>query len=538
MTQQRKCACRSEWLLGRTIVQPLIAFVFLIVPALAGGQDQDAARVFFFTMDNCPPCKQMEPIVAELIRQGYPVTKIDARLQPEWTSRFQVTQTPTTIFVQGNREVARQNGIIPAATIQNWLDQNQNRTTTSNQTNANLTANSVPSPSGKRSPTQGTRQPANDHEHVAMQATVRLKIDEGNSFSFGTGTIIHSHDGECLVLTCGHLFRESGQRGVLTADVNWTGDKPITVPAELISYDADANDVALVVIRPGFEILPVKLADSIASVTVGAGVFSIGCDKGEPPTIRHSEIKNHAIYDGAKKYDIVGRPTIGRSGGGLFLNDGTLVGVCNAAAVREDEGIYTALDNIYFQIKKSGLSHLFPQKNLDSPNIRVVDAGASTPRQPAGFGIPQSAPTAVGARPTPDPSPELLALAEDVRQRNEMPNGRRLMPIASQPTGNAPNIRQVSHESYSEPEASPRFSSPADDDYEMIVVIRSKQNPLKAETFVVPNPDPSLLGQLRSRSAEPTPNVDQRFADLRATMPELSRPADTNRAQLRAQSPK
>jgi S1-C subfamily serine protease len=49
----------------------------------------------------------------------------------------------------------------------------------------------------------------------------------------------------------------------------------------------------------------------------------------------------------------------GRSGGGLFNEQGELIGVCNAAAVEVDEGIYTALETIHWQIAAVDLEHLF-----------------------------------------------------------------------------------------------------------------------------------------------------------------------------------
>ena len=76
-----------------------------------------------------------------------------------------------------------------------------------------------------------------------------------------------------------------------------------------------------------------------------------------PLDIRKS--KNRAAYDGAIKYDIYGRPVDGRSGGGLFNEKGELIGICNAAAVEVDEGIYTALETMHWQIAQVNLEHLF-----------------------------------------------------------------------------------------------------------------------------------------------------------------------------------
>ena len=44
----------------------------------------------------------------------------------------------------------------------------------------------------------------------ARAATVRLRVHDPDGYGTGTGTIIDTRDGEALVLTCGHLFRETG----------------------------------------------------------------------------------------------------------------------------------------------------------------------------------------------------------------------------------------------------------------------------------------------------------------------------------------
>lgn len=521
------------------------AFAMVVVwlaacPLSWARQDGGGARVYFFSMEQCPPCRQMEPMIDELIRQGYPVTKIDARSQAEWTSRFQVTQTPTLIFTIGNREVAREQGLVPLANIQAWFLQTRSQALSAGAPSQATSITRAPATDSPRQPESRraapTQPPQTAAELAAMRATVRLKIDDGNSYGFGTGTVIHSHDGESLVLTCGHLFRESGHKGVLTADVDWTGERPLTVPAELISYDADANDVALIVIRPGFAIPPVPLAPADTKIPLGEEVFSIGCDKGAPPTIRQTSIKNHAIYDGSKKYDTVGRPTIGRSGGGLFRRDGSLIGVCNAAAVREDEGIFTSLDNVYTQINRSGLAHLFPAPAA-RPESRVASQTPDSKRVPR---HPMELGDVAPSRPTPEPSPELLALAEEINSRGRvsahLPPGK-MMPPASRILNPIPPVRQVSHDT---PPAAPfanRIAERNREDYEMIVVVRSKQNPRDTQTLVINAADAELLQELRRRSEQGGSAWDARFAELRSSMPEIPASAESYRPGLRAQSP-
>ena len=52
----------------------------------------------------------------------------------------------------------------------------------------------------------------------ARSATVRLRVHDGHGYGAGTGTIIDTHGEEALVLTCGHLFRETQGKGKIEKD--------------------------------------------------------------------------------------------------------------------------------------------------------------------------------------------------------------------------------------------------------------------------------------------------------------------------------
>ena len=86
-----------------------------------------------------------------------------------------------------------------------------------------------------------------------LSATVRLRVEESKGQAYATGTIIDAREGQALVITCGHLFRESQGKGPLTVEIFERvpgGVRPAgQVPAQLIGYDLD-RDVALVGIWP------------------------------------------------------------------------------------------------------------------------------------------------------------------------------------------------------------------------------------------------------------------------------------------------
>ena len=371
----------------------LIAFVVVLLPTTLFAQTNSDVRLYFFTMQGCGPCAQVAPLVDQLVSAGCPITTVDARLQSTWAKHYQVRTTPTFVMTVGNREVSRHSGVLDAPTLQQWLattakTHQQTRPPDSEVAKPSATIARLTQQSGSETSTanidlpvpqnltdtvhSGTRHPANEVERRALQATVRLRVEDPEGISFATGTIIHTYKGESLVMTCGHVFRDSKGKGVITADVNWLESKPTTVPGELIDYDAGPRDVALVAIRTGFDLPAVMIGPRNIVVGKGDQVFSIGCDKGSPPTIRRTCIKNTAKYDGAEKYDIFGRPVDGRSGGGLFTAGGQMIGVCNAAAVDEDEGIFTSIGNLHDELVKSDLAHLFKPTSVENDFEAIV----------------------------------------------------------------------------------------------------------------------------------------------------------------------
>ena len=69
-------------------------------------------------------------------------------------------------------------------------------------------------------------------------------------------------------------------------------------------------------------------------------------------------------YLGPANVQVAGQPVQGRSGGGLFALDGTLLGVCNAADPEDNEGLFAALPSIHEHLDEAGLAfvyrHVYP----------------------------------------------------------------------------------------------------------------------------------------------------------------------------------
>lgn len=369
------------------------------------------AEFYYFHDESVPDDAQTIRVLKSVEESGFRLRRISARRFPRLAERFRIARLPSLLLLRRNRLADREDRLFTFGRIREMLARARQRRADRREriyeilagrsrpvqsaptsippeapryvrtagispigTAVTESAAGIPSPLDRngRFPVAHQVSPA---EARAYGATVRLRVIDPSGTSHGTGTIIHSSGLDALVLTCGHIFRESRGRGRIEADVLFTSGKQ-TVGGQLISYDANAHDVALLTIRTPVEVQPAIVARPDYREQTNRAVFTIGCDKGSRPTIRRSHFKRAAIYDGTEKYDVFGRPIDGRSGGGLFNERGELIGVCNAAAVHVDEGIYSGLKTIYHQLQKSHLSHLFTPTYYAGGNDAALRASA------------------------------------------------------------------------------------------------------------------------------------------------------------------
>ena len=221
----------------------------------------------------------------------------------------------------------------------------------------------------------------------AQQGTVRIRIEDANSIAFGTGTVIHIHEGMALVLTCGHMFRDLGQNAQMSIDVFDRTGHITNVPAQVVTHSTEKGDIGLMEFRCPFPITPVPIAKRAPAM--GDAAFSFGCDRGADPTRRDTQVKRINRYLGPANIEIHGAPVVGRSGGGLFNAQGQLIGVCNAADAEDDEGIYAALPVINEHVAALRLESLPSDEDaVTTPNpvqfaSATSTAGRMTPVQTA-----------------------------------------------------------------------------------------------------------------------------------------------------------
>ncbi len=414
----------------------------------------------------CGPCRQMKPVVQQLASAGYPIKEINIDNDRPMADKYGVSGIPCFVLLVDGQEVDRVEGVASAEHLVHMFDK------------ARGIAPPVVQPPGLPIPKMRSEPPlatiaradapadaptqvhGNASKEIVarlMAASVRLRINDGSGHSVGSGTIIDSRNGEALILTCGHVFRDSQGKGAITVDMFGPG-APKGLPGRVINYDLQ-TDLGLVSIRPGVPVITVPLASSDHPIRKQDAVVSVGCDHGADPTARESHVTSINKYLGPANVQVAGQPVQGRSGGGLFTADGLMIGVCNAADPADNEGLFASLPAIHAELQRIGLS-----KTLGLPPVHPAD-----PTQIAGTtGMPPQMPNA-----TLDAAPGGAALAN---------------PLAAGPTAVTLNPQEASLL------ADLRKKTQG---AEVICIVRSLADPrAKSEIIVLDKASPAFLEQL------------------------------------------
>jgi thioredoxin len=380
----------------------------LAIASLATG---DTILLDFYA-DWCGPCRQMGPTIEQLVAQGYPVRKVNVDQQRQLAAQYQVQGIPCFVLLVDGREADRlvgaassdslkrmfqKAGVAPGQQPQRTAGENlasdPARTTpaagrrldsfiqeargTQPSVAPAAAATAIPlagvstsapvgAPAAPPSGASGDPRVAADGSIRAnvndlLAASVRLRIEDATGHSCGSGTIIDVRGDQALILTCGHVFRDSAGKGRISVDMFGPG-APRGIDAQVVGYDLD-RDVGLISFRPGVPVKPARLAPSGFRVQRGEAVVSIGCDNGSEPSARVSRVSAIDKYLGPPNLEVSGQPVQGRSGGGLFNADGCLIGVCNAADPSDNEGLYAASASIQAILDREGLSAVYRQQD-------------------------------------------------------------------------------------------------------------------------------------------------------------------------------
>jgi len=423
----------SRLLLGISAALGLMAVC--AVPAGANPAAVAAGDVVLlnFSASWCGPCRQMAPLVGEITAAGWVVRHVDVDHEGDLVRRFAVSGVPCYVLLVKGQEVGRINGATTRGELEQLLAKSREPlglaalpTPPTAATMAGIplpvtqaaaalateppaaplatsaaimtagptaAAGSKPDPVAaaprQRRPTG--EMPAAQTAAVAgvppldpaqraalerrlMAATARLLVEDSQGVSRGTGTVIDCRQGEALILTCGHIFRDSQGKGRVEVDL-FGNDGPRGVAGQVVSWDLK-RDLALVSIFTDAPLEAVRVGSADRRVAPGESVVTVGCNGGADPTIHHSRITAVDKYLGPANVQVAGQPVQGRSGGGLFAIDGTLIGVCNAADPADNEGLFAALPSIHEQLEEAGLAFVY-RNVYPSAGADALAAGGS-----------------------------------------------------------------------------------------------------------------------------------------------------------------
>ncbi len=217
-------------------------------------------------------------------------------------------------------------------------------------------------------------------------ATYRPTVMIRKGTSLGSGTIISSVEDETLILTASHVVEGPGPLHVelfrfnvgLERTRNASGF-PRKIAATVAARDIDA-DLAILRVRGQLAFPYVaRLGQGEVPPPTGTPVTTIGFDKGEQIIGFSTKIKSVERIDmdrggGDRPFLITEHPPEhGRSGGGLFRNDGALVGVCVGRIELlkgRKIGLFTSLTNVKALIR----AHDDIVGSLSRSNVRTRSA--------------------------------------------------------------------------------------------------------------------------------------------------------------------
>ena len=426
-----------------------VCVLLLLAPHALADSTGDCIAIEFLA-EHCSRCTEMHRSTDQAVKEGWVVRRIDTKREPHLAMRWQIVNVPTTVLVRNGREVDRILGPIAFPELQKRLtvassidsirsnfERHRDRTEALPILRGQSPLNLIPvanaaavarTPSNPFSSSSAARRdppslvslnesPRNLSD--PQGATVRIRVEEPRHESVGTGTIIDSHNGEALVLTCGHLFRENQGQTKIVVEM-FLGGQIHSYPATLIDFQAKDMDIGLISFRPNGNIPVARLIPKNRKLTEGQPVFSWGCDRGALPSRRDSQITKLNRYLGAANVEVDGEPVEGRSGGGLFDDHGELIGVCYAADPELKEGLYNAAEVVYSELAKLGLQRLFNDRN-DAPQSPLI-ANTTNPA-PQSVSVPELTVILRGRDGKQEqlnisePSPQLLqALRESTRR--------------------------------------------------------------------------------------------------------------------------
>jgi thiol-disulfide isomerase/thioredoxin len=411
--------------------------ITLCVALLAVSASNDAV-LLHFTAPWCGPCQSMSPTMSQLAADGYPIRKVDFDTERDLARQFQVDKIPSFVVVRGGKEVARIVGPASATELrdlfakantpkvtlvngvrgqspeeplrrispnsaghQRLLNESGSppRTMLLGETNSSARTMPVSNPAPDAgNPFRNARarddfRASPEHAGGAVSSSsgrgandlikyaARLKIEDASGSSYGTGTIIDVRGDQALILTCGHIFRDSQGKGEISVDLFVSGAQA-KLPGRLVVYN-EGRDIGLVSVKPGIPVTAARIAPEGYRANSGDPVVTVGCDHGQDPTAIESQVIAVDKFGGPSNVQVAGQPVQGRSGGGLFTPDGMVIGVCNAADPTDNAGLYAAATVVHQELDAARLTSVYRGAPSGANATSIARSEPNPPRSEA-----------------------------------------------------------------------------------------------------------------------------------------------------------
>ena len=458
----------------------MLMLLVAMFDAETGATSPPEIELLDFTASYCQPCQQMVPILQRMQKDKFPVRQIDISEEPELARRFNVDRVPTLVLMVQGKEAKRFIGLTDEAELRDHMNRaarrlsetrertdvaaaelpaglaaksNTDEAAAEPEVTAEVSAESKPSikdvfrgflggvtkPTAMQFPTLRAQSPEAaasemDGLLIAEAATVRVKVagvsskDGKKIQDVGTGTIVYSAAGQAIILTCAHVFLDMSTKDAKIEIEVFENGKPLSYPASLIGGDHN-SDLAFLKIQ-STKIMPaVRLTAAAPGVAKDQSLVSFGCNGGADPTLLKTKIVDINRYNGPANLVCSVDPQSGRSGGGLFDVNGSLVGVCSCADRKLKEGLYMAHAPIVELVKGLKLTSILatpaPTGGEDAASsfAAMLNGDANTnEKQPAPVKTPNEAIAALeepafdvteDVRDADPAEPEMVAVNED-----------------------------------------------------------------------------------------------------------------------------
>jgi Thioredoxin/Trypsin-like peptidase domain len=439
-------------------IAPLL-LAFLSVAGAPSNDSSSGAVLLNFHAQWCTPCHKARPAVEELIRNGYPIKRIDIDEEPDLPRRYRVEAVPTFVVVdRDGRELGRLSGPRSASELARFYrlsaakaqppadsslpvasrgdrrsgdeDRDDDRDADDDRRPMRRVAAREVEDEERPDPTFSNPKP--------WESVVRIQVIGERTKGFGSGTVIYSTPQESLVLTCAHIFKLDGRKQAHPSrfprrividlfDGKLEGTDPArvhyveSVEGKAVDYDFTL-DVGLIRMRPGRQLPASRVVPATWDLQSKMKVVAVGCPEGRDATVWHTRVRRPRILNflsGNPYYEAIEcdvAPKEGRSGGGLYTLDGYVVGVCNFAEPQGNHGLYATPRSIYRILDKNDLASLYAPIRGDSGTML---ADRRSPGQPL-----RNGPGSVVRSQTPEPD-------EPVQRRAARDDGDLLVPAPS-----------------------------------------------------------------------------------------------------------